>query len=562
MLRWFGRLIAAIEGPKGVILVAGVFALLLALFVQGVLPAMLPETRRETVTRVVRTDLGELKWVQAKAAPYTDLELRGRRVYQREGCWYCHSQYVRPINDETLRWGPVTEAGEYAFDLPHFWGTQRIGPDLARVGLKFANGWHYAHHWDPRMVVPASNMPAFRWLFRSPVTVELATGEDDQPALPDTPAVRALGLDPTGEQVLPLFPGPDGLTFVPIFDTLHGELVDNRGKRPELRFGQFREFKGKTVTLLAPTEELAALVAYIQKLGTNRGKWRDTFSSQRAFADGNFTVQGETPQQLAFGKLVYDNRCAGCHGDQGDGWGGAATFFNFQPRDFRLGVFKFHSTPSGSLPTDGDLLRTLTVGVRGTAMPTWHDLPFKERMAAIQYIKTFSERWREEAPPPSIGIPDPPPASPELLARGKEMWVEAKCNQCHGDEGKGDGPSAPDLEDDFGFPILPADLTTGIFKSGMDVRDVFRTMSTGLDGTPMPSFADAFPEVEDRWALAYYVLSLSAWTDPLYATPEAFPDQVKRALNDPEAAHATPAAAYRWTDPKDRSLPVYQMPFR
>jgi cbb3-type cytochrome oxidase cytochrome c subunit/SAM-dependent methyltransferase len=171
---WFGRLIHALEGPKGVILVAGVFALLLALFIQGVLPAMLPETRRETVTRVVRTSLGDLQWVHAKAQPYTPLELLGRRVYQREGCWYCHSQYIRPINDEELRWGPVTEAGEYAFDVPHFWGTQRIGPDLARVGLKVANGWHYAHHWDPRVVVPASNMPALRWLFRSPVTVDIS----------------------------------------------------------------------------------------------------------------------------------------------------------------------------------------------------------------------------------------------------------------------------------------------------------------------------------------------------------------------------------------------------
>lgn len=558
----FGRLLDRLEGPKEVIAVAGILALGLALFIQGFLPAMLPETRRETVTRVVRTDLGQLKWVHAKATPYTPFELAGRRVYQREGCWYCHSQYVRPVNDEERRWGPVTEAGEYAFDLPHFWGTQRIGPDLTRVGLKVANGWHYAHHWDPRLVVPDSNMPAFRWLFRSPVTVELTTGEDGRPALPDTPAVRALGLDPKGEQVLPLFPGPDGLTFVPIFDTLHGKLVDNRGKRPELRFGDYREFTGKTVTLLAPTEEMAALVAYIQKLGTNRGKWRDAFASQRAFADGTFAVEGG-PQQIAFGRIVYEHRCAGCHGAKGDGWGPAATFFNFQPRDFRLGVFKFRSTPSGSLPTDGDLLRTLTNGVRGTAMPTWHELPFKERLAVIHYIKTFSDRWKQEAPPPSIGIAaQPPAASAELLARGKQVWVEAKCAQCHGDTGKGDGPSAPDLVDDFGFPILPADLTTGLFKSGPGVRDIFRTMSTGLDGTPMPSFADAFPDETDRWALAYFVLSLSAYTDPLYATAEPLPEEVRRALSDPGTEHPTPATAYRWTDPKDRSLPVYEMPFR
>ena len=556
------RLLESMDGPRAIVLIAGVFALLLALFIQGALPAMLPETRRDTVTRVVRTGLGELKWVHAKAVPYTELELRGRRVYQREGCWYCHSQYVRPVNDEERRWGPVSEAGEYAFDVPHFWGTQRIGPDLQRVGLKYANGWHYAHHWDPRLVVPDSNMPAFTWLFRAPVEAEVVEGEDGQPALADTPAVRALGLDPKAEAVLPLFPGPDGVTFVPVVDALHGRLVDNRGKRPVLRFGHAREFRAKRVTLLAPTEELAALVAYVQKLGTARGKWRDAFAPQRAFADGNFAFD-TGPQEAAFGRVVYERRCAGCHGAQGDGWGGAATFFDVQPRDFRLGVFKFRSTPSGSLPTDGDLLRTLTNGVRGTAMPTWHELPFKERIAVIRYLKTFSDRWQQEAPPASIGIAAvPPPASAELLARGKEVWVEAKCAQCHGDAGKGDGPSAPDLEDDFGFPILPADLTTGLFKSGAGVRDIFRTMSTGLDGTPMPSFADAFPKEEDRWALAYYVLALSAYVDPLYATPEPLPAEVRQVLDDPKAAHPTPALAYRWTDPADRRLPVYEMPFR
>ena len=87
------------------------------------------------------------------------------------------------------------------------------------------------------------------------------------------------------------------------------------------------------------------------------------------------------------------------------------------------------------------------------------------------------------------------------------MWRQAKCWECHGDVGKGDGGKAADLKDDLEFPIRPADLTTGQFKSGPAVEDIFRTMSTGLSGTPMPSYADSLPEA-DRWALAYYVLSL------------------------------------------------------
>ena len=111
------------------------FALVtLAMFVQGFLPAFVPEARTRQVSRAVRTDLGDVKWVCYDASDY-DARAPGRAVYIREGCWYCHSQYVRPVTGEDLRWGPVSEAGEYAFDLPHLFSTRRIGPDLTRVGL-------------------------------------------------------------------------------------------------------------------------------------------------------------------------------------------------------------------------------------------------------------------------------------------------------------------------------------------------------------------------------------------------------------------------------------------
>ena len=117
---------------------------------------------------MVRTDLGELKWMRADATDYTELEQLGRQVYIREGCWYCHSQFVRPVTGETRRWGPVSQAGEYAFDVPHLFSTRRIGPDLTRVGLKFSDEWHLAHFWDPRMLVPDSIMPRFSALFDAP----------------------------------------------------------------------------------------------------------------------------------------------------------------------------------------------------------------------------------------------------------------------------------------------------------------------------------------------------------------------------------------------------------
>jgi len=121
---------------------AGFGLVTLAMFVQGVLPMLAPESRTRAVTRAVRTDLGDVKWVRYDTADYTPLEARGRAVYIREGCWYCHSQYVRPVAGEEVRWGPLSEAGEYAWDQPHLLSTRRIGPDLTRVGLKFSDDWH------------------------------------------------------------------------------------------------------------------------------------------------------------------------------------------------------------------------------------------------------------------------------------------------------------------------------------------------------------------------------------------------------------------------------------
>ena len=162
-------------------------------------------------------------------------------------------------------------------------------------------------------------------------------------------------------------------------------------------------------------------------------------------------------------------------------------------------------------------------------MPTWHELPDKDRLAVITYIKTFSTRWKDEKPEPPAVIGDPPKATPELVARGKDLYQKAKCFQCHGDGGKGDGVSAAELKDDFGFPIRPADFTRGQFKGGSSVRDIFRTMTLGLDGAPMPSFADSMSE-EERWAISYYVLSLSAFNDPLTGSRSSCPRRAS-ALN-------------------------------
>jgi cytochrome c oxidase cbb3-type subunit 2 len=284
----------------------------------------------------------------------------------------------------------------------------------------------------------------------------------------------------------------------------------------------------------------------------NRGKWRDLFEPQElAVTEATFPRSNEW---IAYGKEVYERRCTGCHGAKGDGNGPAATFlFKQRPRNFNAAVFKFRLTQK-PVPTDGDLLRTITRGVRGTAMPAWYELPLTDRLAVIQYIKyeLAVDRsdpakpygfFTEEPPGPPLYIGQPPAASQAIVAHGKDVWQNAKCWECHGNTGKGDGEKAAGLKDDFGFPSRPADLTSGQFKSGPAVEDIFRTMSTGLSGTPMPTYRDSLPE-QDRWALAYYVLSLSAFKDPLTGKPLPISPADRAALNDPKLEAPSPDDAY------------------
>ena len=525
-----------------VALVAGVLFFFLAVFTQGILTLLEPSARTTDVTAVVRTDLGQLKWMLTEATNYTPLQKRGRAVYLSEGCWYCHSQYVRPVTGETRRWGPVSEAGEYAFDVPHLFGTRRIGPDLTRVGLKYGDEWHYAHFWNPRMLSEDSIMQPGRGLFDAPnERIRIVDDGAGNRTLAKTAFTQSLFNFGSKEQIK-LTPNAEGLLFVP---------QQARGKVP-LIWTPNKEYTGDTVRIAAETDDLKGLVAYVQKLGMNRGKWRDLFEPQEI--EITDVTLPRSSEWIAYGKEVYERRCIGCHGEKGDGNGPAATFlFNQRPRNFSAGVFKFRLTQK-PIPTDGDLLRTITRGVRGTAMPAWYELPLNDRLAVIQYIKYVLAVDRsdpskpyayfiEEPPTQPLYIGQPPAPSQDMLAHAKDVWQNAKCWECHGQTGKGDGEKAAGLKDDFGFPVRPADLTSGQFKSGPSVQDIFRTMSTGLSGTPMPSYRDSLSE-QDRWALAYYVLSLSAFKDPLTGEPLKISDADRKSLDDSKAATGSPEDPY------------------
>ena len=193
------------------------------------------------------------------------------------------------------------------------------------------------------------------------------------------------------------------------------------------------------------------------------------------------------------GEQVYRRGCATCHGKAGDGKGPAARYLDPLPRDFTLGMFKFRSTPAGMLPTDEDLFRTVTVGIPTTAMPPFVDvLTERERRDVVAYIKSFSSNFENMPAAEPITIRDEPAATAESIAEGKSVYMINGCWTCHGAAGKGTGEAASLLKDVWGQEIRPVDFTSGKYKGGSDNKSIFRTINTGLTGTPMPSFAESY----------------------------------------------------------------------
>ena len=209
------------------------------------------------------------------------------------------------------------------------------------------------------------------------------------------------------------------------------------------------------------------------------------------------------------GKDLFRRYCIGCHGKEGDGNGENAPYVDPKPRDFTLGIFKCRSTPTGSIPLDVDLFYTIARGIDTTAMPSWNPLTNQQRADLVAYIKTFSPRFREEKPDAPIKMTPETADTSESRQRGEVLYqTTLKCVQCHGESGKGDGPSAYTLRDDKDNPITPYNFTAlNRFKCGDSNADLYRIFMTGLDGTPMPSYAD-YLTPDHAWDLVHYLRTL------------------------------------------------------
>ena len=226
----------------------------------------------------------------ASVTPYTPLQQEGRDVYIREGCNNCHSQTVRPLVSEVLRYGDYSKSGEFVYDRPFLWGSKRTGPDLARIGGKYPDEWHYKHLDSSRSMVPQSNMPDYAWLRDYPL----------DPAMIER-KMQVLGFPYTPEQI----------------------------------------------KALAGMTEMDAMVAYMQKLGTDI-EWRQTTQT---------TIVGEIKNPFAgdaaavkAGEMVYQQNCAACHaadlsGDIGPELTGMADY-----EEAELFEIIYNGIPEGGMP--------------------------------------------------------------------------------------------------------------------------------------------------------------------------------------------------------------------
>jgi DMSO reductase family type II enzyme heme b subunit len=240
--------------------------------------------------------------------------------------------------------------------------------------------------------------------------------------------------------------------------------------------------------------------------------------------------KGELPpepsaEMIEAGKRVYFTKCVWCHGVDGAGDGPGADRLWPRPRNFNQGTFKIRHTASGELPLfdsrkpvpgQNDLFETVTHGLPGSAMPSWEGILTEEqRLQVLSFVTTqlvkdrkFTDKESEAQTVLQLGDIKPIAATEESLKKGSELIVEKKCVECHGAEGRGDG-NAFNLKDDWGFSIQPADWHKcwnfrGSRQDPYNVRNIFRTFSTGVNGTPMPSFADN-TTIEERWHIANWV---------------------------------------------------------
>ena len=344
----------------------------------------------------------------------TASEQRGRAIYAREGCAYCHTQQIRYVSNDVARFGAATLAWETIFDYPHLWGTRRIGPDLSREGGTRSADWQLSHLYSPRALVSDSVMPAFPWMFDG---------------APDRPKQEARDL-------------------LDYLDTL-----------------------GRNRALAGPEGEVSANAACNCSDDERRFAFAGVLNASPSMARGKGAVPAlPRSADLERGRKMYARYCATCHGTAGAGDGAGAA--GLHPRPASLTEREY---------TRNRLEFSLWNGSVGTAMPAWRELAPVDLSAIVEVTRAFHAAQTEPAIPPAV------------LSLGSKVYA-ARCAQCHGVTGAGDGSAASQ------FPIAP----TNFRAQRPSIAASLRALRNGIEGTPMAPWSNELPEAELS-AVAYFV---------------------------------------------------------
>ena len=242
---------------------------------------------------------------------------------------------------------------------------------------------------------------------------------------------------------------------------------------------------------------------------------------------------------LKRGAQVFMRRCQPCHGVSGDGNGPVARYMHPRPRDYRQGIFKFTTTPYGSMPRREDILRTLKRGVTGTSMPSFQRVSQEDREAVADYVIALAKRgqleiqlvalaeeeeeldpefvqeaaadiatqWQVAQKQQVMPVSKMPDMTPETIAEGHAMFLKMACSRCHGKNGRGGSIGNVEVgKDAWGHKAAAADLTSGMFHGGGRPIDIYRRIYSGINGTPMPAFGKTFQDTPDTiWHLVHFI---------------------------------------------------------
>lgn len=281
--------------------------------------------------------------------PYTAIEVDGRDIYIREGCNNCHTQTVRPIRTEVVRYGEYSKPEEFAYDRPFLWGSRRTGPDLNRVGKKYPDSWHYKHINNPQSMFPKSNMPSYFWLAKEKLDTRYTFKK-----------VSVLGLGYSEQDV------KDRIDTYR--NTISSESYASRTARDEVTPENLR----------SEITELDALVAYLQKLGTDVKELKK--KEQAAVVEAAPPSGMKNPFEgdknaIAQGEELYRKNCAVCHGADGSGGIG----LNLTDKEWKYGS------------SDGDLYDSVSKGRPG-GMPNFESSLGKENVwKVISFVRSLGK---------------------------------------------------------------------------------------------------------------------------------------------------------------------------